>query len=351
MDTWSFREQVLRIVHQWQLALLFIVIGGLLGFAGTYLFPSPYRAEADLYVGIDVQRVGEMGHVIPLAKTEPLNLDDYKNWQLKQVADIASSEAVLAETLGVLRDQEAGWEEETLSEFKNRLDIYWYDAGVWNLQVTHPESSTASRAAEVWRETAQDELEGLIARGEAAAELGTELEVLTDVLSDLKYEIARTEIFLSELKAWKGALDQADPAQPLDAENRLEWEAWVEEYIQVSEPYWAFPEDGLPEQDALPEGYRTWLETSQAAAQASLEIAREEQELLQPEREQILDAYHQAQDESLGLSANLNLEKTSRAPRVEIVRSPGTTTLIAGGMGLLGWLIVVFLRVRSREEG
>ena len=47
-----------------------------------------YQATADMYVGIDVVRVNAMEYIIPLAKDEPLNLDDYKNWQLKQVADI-----------------------------------------------------------------------------------------------------------------------------------------------------------------------------------------------------------------------------------------------------------------------
>ncbi|OQX61641.1 MAG: hypothetical protein B5M51_07480 [Anaerolinea sp. 4484_236] len=99
MQTWSFRDEILRMTRQWYVVLAFIIVGGLLGYGGTYLFPAPCRVTADLYVGIDVIRVGEMAHVIPLAEHEPLNLDDYKNWQLKQVADVVSSEKVLAKTL------------------------------------------------------------------------------------------------------------------------------------------------------------------------------------------------------------------------------------------------------------
>ncbi len=100
----------------------------------SYILPAPYRATADLYVGIDVTRVNEMEYLIPLAKTEPLNLDDYKNWQLKQVSSILSSDEVVLNTLEALGNPE------DLGSFKKDIDLYWYDTGVWQLEVIKNES-------------------------------------------------------------------------------------------------------------------------------------------------------------------------------------------------------------------
>ena len=104
MESWKIRDEAIKTGSQWYLILAFIVIGALVGFLIAYLVPSPYRATADLYVGIDVVRVNEMEHIIPIAKEEPLNLDDYKNWQLKQVSDILKTNMVVEETLSSLRE-------------------------------------------------------------------------------------------------------------------------------------------------------------------------------------------------------------------------------------------------------
>ncbi|MBS1248632.1 MAG: hypothetical protein MAG431_00190 [Chloroflexi bacterium] len=272
MQTWSFRDEILRMTRQWYIVLAFIVAGGLLGLGGAYLYPAPYRATADLYVGIDVIRVGEMAHVIPLAETEPLNLDDYKNWQLKQVADVISSEKVLTKTLDSLREQDAYWDQVKTEVLAERMDIYWYDAGNWRLEVIHPQTAYAAQAVEAWREAGYTRVEELLVHAEHAAELDAELQS------------ANTSIGI------------------------------VEEKIASLEPGTA------------------------------LEDAQEELALLTTKREEILDEYHQAQDDSLGLSANLYLEPSSSLSQEGRVRSTGTVTLVAGGIGFLVWVLVAFLR-------
>ena len=278
MQTWSFRDEVLRMTRQWYIVLAFIVVGGLLGYGGTYLFPAPYRVTADLYVGIDVIRVGEMEHVIPLAKHEPLNLDDYKNWQLKQVADVVSSEKVLIKTLESLRARDAYWNQLEITDLKALLDIYWYDAGTWQLEVIHPQAKYAAQVAETWRNMGYAHIEELLVSAERATALDAELQS-----SNISIGI-------------------------------------VEERIA-----------------SLGEG-------------TALEEAQAELSVLTVQREEILEEYHQAQDDSLGLSANLFLEPNFEVSQGGRARSTGTVTLVSGGIGLLVWVLIAFLHAQRKEN-
>ena len=278
MQTWSFRDEVLRMTRQWYIVLAFIVVGGLLGYGGTYLFPAPYRVTADLYVGIDVIRVGEMAHVIPLAKHEPLNLDDYKNWQLKQVADVVSSEKVLIKTLESLRARDVYWNQLEIADLKALLDIYWYDAGTWQLEVIHPQAKYAAQVAETWRNMGYAHIEELLVSAERATALDAELQS-----SNISIGI-------------------------------------VEERIA-----------------SLGEG-------------TALEEAQAELSVLTVQREEILEEYHQAQDDSLGLSANLFLEPNFEVSQGGRARSTGTVTLVSGGIGLLVWVLIAFLHAQRKEN-
>lgn len=350
METWSFREEILRLVSRWQILLLFIVAGGLLGYLGSLVFPTSYRAEADLYVGIDVRRVGEMAHVIPLAEKEPLNLEDYKNWQLKQVADIASSDAIFEETLLVLRENNPAWENETVEEFRGRTDIYWYDAGTWHMQVTHPRSALAVEAVKTWRDVAQSYLEDLIAHGEIAAQYENELRPLIEVMTDIKHEIAALTVFLDRAREQQTVLEDFPSGEALDIETRQAILTWLENVRDDDRNTWDPPLESFPGEEAPVEDYLAWFEDAVFSAEDAREIAREEQVLLEPERDQLLERYHGAQDDSLGLSANIQLELTSRKPRTEPARSTGTVTLVSGFLGLLTWLVVSFIKVRGKEK-
>ncbi len=279
MQTWSFRDEVLRMTRQWYVVLAFIVVGGLLGYGATYLFPAPYRVTADLYVGIDVIRVGEMEHIIPQASKEQLNLDDYKNWQMKQVADIISSEKVVTKTLDALQEQDEYWKQIEVADLKALMDIYWYDAGVWRLEVVHPQVEYAAQAVEAWREAGQARIEELLVCAEHATNLDAELQSLNISIGIVEEKIASLE------------------------------------------------------------------------AGSELEEAQAELSVLTAKREEILEEYHQAQDDSYGLSSNIYLEPSFAATQSGRVRSTGTVTLAAGGIGFLVWVLMVFLRARSKEDG
>ena len=143
MDSWKFRDELLKSLNQWYLVLAFILLGALIGFVISYVVPAPYQAVSDIYIGIDVERVNQLEYIIPLAEEEPLNLDDYKNWQLTQVAGILTSDSVFNKTLSELRQMTSESDELTLRDLRKAADIYWYDTGVWRLEVVLPQKEQA----------------------------------------------------------------------------------------------------------------------------------------------------------------------------------------------------------------
>ena len=178
MDRWVLRDELLRSVKQWYLVLGFILVGGLVGFIVSYLLPPTYQATADLYVGIDVVRVNEMEYLIPLAAEEPLNLDDYKNWQLKQLSDILYLDLVLRDTLDTLQENNTAWQEVTLEDFKKSIDIYWYDTGIWRLEVNNPDRSMAENAVKTWLDTGYAKITDLLTYSDEAAILDSDLQII-----------------------------------------------------------------------------------------------------------------------------------------------------------------------------
>ena len=349
MQTWSFRDEILRMVSQWYIVLAFIVVGGLLGYGGTYLFPAPYRSTADLYVGIDVIRVGEMEHVIPLAKHEPLNLDDYKNWQLKQVADVLSSDKVVGRTLDALRGQDGYWNQVKAEDLKAWMDTYWYDAGIWRLEVVHLQAEYASQAVETWRDMGYARIEELLVYAERAAELDAELQSSNTSIGIVEERIANLEVFLTTAEEWDAELAALPGEQTLDEDTRLALETWLDQQAE-SGSAWDALIVSFPDTEADLQTYHDWLEEAHLGAQGALADSQAEQALLAAKREEALEEYNQAQDDSFGLSANLYLEPSFGVSQGARVRSTGTVTLASGGVGLLAWALMAFLRARGKEE-
>ena len=344
MKTWKFRQELLEVIEMWQSLLLFVIIGGLLGFFGSQTLHQSFQAEADMFVGIDVHRVADMAHVIPLAKTEPLNLDDYKNWQLKQVADITESDQILQDTLKSLKSKDSRWEKEALSDFRQRVEIYWFDAGTWRLQVTHSEKRMAEEAVKTWREVSQKKLGELVSFGEKAAEAEEELRIYVASLSSLKKEIILLEVFLDEIEEWEVAVEQEQGQNLLSETIREELQVWLRSYREGQGLDW-LPSSVANSDSIRPEDYLEGLLEIKKLAESIYEPLTLEQEILNERREELLEDYHQAQDRSLGLSGNLNLEILSTTPRIEKERNPGIVTLFSGGFGFLIWLIYAFFVV------
>jgi len=349
MDSWNLRDEIKNLENQWYVVFLVILLGGVIGFGLSYLVPAPYRATADLYVGIDVTRVNEMEYIIPFAKTEPLNLDDYKNWQLKQVASVISSDLVLGNTLASLAAKDASWNEMTTADFRKNMDIYWFDTGVWQLEVLNSDKSQAELAVQTWLDEGFKKLSELLEVSKANAILDAQLFALADDIGLLKGRISRLETFLSSADDWIDIFENASPDEPLPEDLRKEIDAWILVY-RKNEQYWQVPVGDLPGNTGPLSQYLSWLTSAQLVGQIDIEESQLHLASLMVEREKVLPEYHQGLEDSLGLSVNVVLEPNLSQPTVSNVRSSGTMTLGGGILGIMVWLIYTFIMIEHNRK-
>jgi len=349
MDSWSVRDEVLRSVNQWYLIFAFIVVGGLIGFLIAYLVPSPFQATAEIYVGIDIARVNEMESIIPRASSEQLNLDDYKNWQLKQVAGIMLSNMVLEDTLVALQEIDPSWTEISLEELREAADIYWYDAGIWQLEIVFPDDDQAVLAVQTWLDIGFEKIRGLLEVSDRVVVLDAQLQSSNNAIGIVKERIAILEVFLSSSEEWIVILSEFSQADPLDEELLEELKTWINVYTQDNLSWQVSLED-FPEPDQGVAAYLNWLKITQLSASASLLESHSRLLVLEIERAEIIPSYQEEIENSLGLSANLILQPNSSVPVIRQVRSTDVLTLGGGFLGLLTWFLVAVFRVKGSME-
>ena len=349
METWRIRDEIKRLINQWYFILAFLVVGGAVGFLSSYILLTPYRAVADLYIGIDISRVNEMEYLIPLAETEPLNLDDYKNWQLKQAADLISSSPVVTETISSLRNMSPVWQEISQEEFRESLDIYWYTTGTWRLQVTNPNQDMAKAAAARWLEVSHQYLKDRLADGERAAVLDAQLQSYNTAVGMVTEDLAAAETFLTAGREWKTRLAELSADQQLSDDLRQDLSQWLGVYRKAPSS-WQPDFNQLPPQGGTIGVYQDWLEIQIDQAETAREEYHQQIDILEEDRQDVLELYHQALEDSLGLSANLVLRPNTSGIKVEKLRSPGMLTLGGGFLGFLALLLFTFFRIRERES-
>ena len=349
MDSWKFRDELLKSLNQWYLILALILLGALIGFGISYLMPAPYQAVSDIYIGIDVERVNHLEYIIPLAEEEPLNLDDYKNWQLKQVADILSSDSVLNKTLSELRQANAVSDKLTLQDLRKAKDIYWYDTGTWRLEVVLPQKEQAVEVAEAWLKAGYGELERLLAISKTGNAIDQEIWSINLAISELKLQRAKYLAISSSSAEWITKLGDSSGHSLLDKDIYSEINSWVQLQIETA----SFPLEtflDIPGENEPVETFTDWFIGIQDSAEKAVAQLESEKIILEADRDKILPDYHQYLEDSLGLSANLVLLPNTSETEVRQIYSTGQYTIGGSLLGLFAWITLTAVRISSRKD-
>jgi uncharacterized protein involved in exopolysaccharide biosynthesis len=56
MNIWNFRDEILAAAHRWYWVVASFLLGALLGWLVSFVWPAPYRATLNLYVGLNAYR-------------------------------------------------------------------------------------------------------------------------------------------------------------------------------------------------------------------------------------------------------------------------------------------------------
>lgn len=349
MDSWKLREEIDHAFSQWYMILLFILLGALVGFVFSFLVPSPYRAIAEIYVGIDIERVNHLEYLIPLAEEEPLNLDDYKNWQLKQVSDITKSDPILEATLAALQQEDPAWEDTGLADFRKIVDIYWYDTGTWRLEVTHPDQDQAIAAVQTWLNTSHARLTELLELSRTGNAIDQDIWTFNLAISDIRTDRSYCQRILTSIDEIALSLEEMSEGDQIDQDT-------YSELVELSQNLPAVGECGITQTITIPGGdekinvFVNWISGIQSSLSTSIDQSNQQIAILKEDRDVLLPEFHQYLEDSLGLSANVVLQPETSEPEVQKVYSTEGYTLGGSFIGLMAWFVYFAVGVSTRKE-
>ena len=348
MDQWTLRKKLLEFINAWPILLIVILLSSLIGWGAMHFWKPQPRANVSLYVGIDINRVLDISSIASYAETEPLNIDDYKNWQLSQFESLATSREVASLALERLQNQYQGWETVTVEEFQTRQDISWFDAGRWRLTVKAQTRTSASQAVRVWRDTLRDEFAALIEQAEKAYQTEGKLRALDAEITDLEVRNTELENLLDELNATSITLEDTLAGEAFDDLKR-ELLASVADYAGSS-PGWSrllasFPEEG--DQEAL----QAWLDEVNLTAKTEQDHNLELLEELSAQYQQVTRQHEKYIKAARGFSPAFILEDREGKVWYTTPYPDGTVLLLSGAMGTLVYIIIWLMRQERREGG
>lgn len=349
VNDWSLRKEFLTGAQRWPVIVLFVTAGALLGWLAALVWPSPSRASAGLYVGLDTYRALEDRNAETQAHLAFNYPDDYKNWQMGNLNAFVFSQPVLEVSLNTLREQDSYWQDLSFEEFSGMVDAYWRNPGKWRLTVDHADPQRAAQAAIVWRDVVLKAVNDAVAN--ARATLMTDIEL--QGLASREAELLANQAALSEIEKNLQALQSrlaAGPDSALGGTERMQVLAWAGQAAALN-PAWQPLLDGFPAEDASAGDYLPWIE--QALVLAGEDLSRQGTELaaLAETRSALEQAYNESARGSGGFSSTLIVEKLSEGTEeIETLRPTGLLILVGGVLGLLAWTLVWLGRIALRGE-
>ncbi len=348
MDQWSLRNKLLKFITAWPILLVVILLSSLIGWGAMHFWKPQPRANLVLYVGMDINRVLDISSIAPYAETEPLNIDDYKNWQLSQFESLATSREVASLVLQRLGDQHQSWENVSVEEFQDRQDISWFDTGRWRLTYKADNRKTASQAVTVWRDTLREQFAALIEQAEKAYQTEGELRALDAEIAALEVRNMELDNLLDELEAASSPLEDQ-----LDRENFRDLKRELLASVGVhagNSPGWtrlleSFPEEG--DQGAL----QAWVDEVSLTAKTERDHNIELLEELNTGLQEVTLQHEENVAAARGFSPAFILEERDGKVWFTTPYPDGVVLLLSGVMGTLVYIIIWLMREESLEGG
>ncbi len=347
---WYLRDYLLELSQKWYLIVVCFAVGALIGWGVSFIKPTIYRADLDLYVGIDPYRALRDRYVAGAAQDEFRNIDDYKNWQMEQLNTLVLQDDFLVDTLARLQDVDLAWEETSIVDLRTMLEGSWRNAGRWHLraEALHPDIATQAVTAwgQVIDEHTQQALEharqliALDSQLTAVAEQETTLELRSTALTHAQEKL---HVVIDELnKRPSGSLLKSFEYWQLtayasqSADRSLGWQNILETQPAI---------------DAELFLHQTWVEKVLAQIASDLELIPNQITLLETLHTAVAMKYGREAELSLALSANLDIEMPEgETASVEAVRSTNLFMLLGGFLALLAWLFLKLARFSQQGD-
>ena len=345
MKDWNLRTELLTLAHRWYWVLASFLLGVLLGWLVSLIWPAPYRATQDLYVGLNAARATRDLYVATVAEEQFRNLDDYKNWQMGQLDALALSDAYLAETLTRLQAADATWMDVEVPALRAMLSLAWRNTGAWHFRAQADDPQRAAQAVSAWSQVVTDETTTAVAAARQMVGVEHQMRTTSRTWLDLGQRLILLQDANKTLADWMLYFD----AQPPDAGLTPAQHWLLLAQVTTAAAWnsgWSPLLEAAPALGSYPAHYQVWLSQVIALIEAELAVLPAQIASLADDYAALTAEYAALADESRALSATLEVGPiVEQPPVIEHLRPTGTLLLIGGMLGLLVggffWLVQV----------
>jgi len=349
MKPWNLRDEILEVTHRWYVILAYIILGAIVGWGCSFIWPSPHRATMDLYVGLNAYRSPYDSFAAASSGQTFRLVDDYKNWQMEQLNELVRSEMIITETLSRLREKDFDWDEVSSQEFRMGAKALWRNVGVWHLVVELDEPDMASQAVDTWGAVIVDKVNTAIDHSRQVVALDIQMTTLAE--ARLAAELRRETLLYaqSELSGWREHLESVPDDQVIPAFDHWEILGIVSQTAEWGQA-WNRHLDDAPVTGSISAAYKPWVENALSMIDKELAVLPAKLASLEDAFSETEKQYKSETAGSLGLASTLIVEMMeNQAPDVEIVRPGGTFSLVGGVIGFLLWILWAFRQIERKE--
>ncbi len=334
---WSWRDVFFALTHRWYVFLALFLIGCGIGWIAAKLLPAPYRAEADLGVFYQSDAIFR-------------NVDDYKNWEMGQLQALILSDQLLSLVQKRLSEQDPYWQTQTPADLRQRLHVYWRNAGVWHLVAEDAQPQRAAQLVEVWKAVILEEMERIAELTHQLKQVHTELQATAQAKVAAEQRLAELQAIAALLQSWKAEQDSnlseqsVAPLQRwrmMEIALRLDQNRWGEHSLAAS----------LPPEGAGGSEIQKWVEGALAAAEMQSNLLQANLPALEGKLSELTTRYNELAAASWYLSIYLGVDELNaevKAPRP--LRTESTAMLIGGSSTLLLGVLIGVASLQWRKE-
>lgn len=334
---WSWREELLALSQRWYLWFALFLFGCGIGWLVARFLPAPYRAEADLGVFYQSDAIFR-------------NVDDYKNWEMGQFQALILSDQLLTLVQKRLSEQESFWQTKSPADLRQRLHVYWRNAGIWHLVAEDRQPQRAEQLVRVWKAVILEEMARIAEITHQLKQNHAELQAIAKAKVAVEQRLIELQALSAMLQNWQPWIDpnlSQQPVPPLKRWQLLEIAVRLDEHHQGEK---SLAESMPPEQAAATE-YQPWVEQARLTIETQVQILQEQLPFLEQRLNETTTKYNELAAASWYLSVHFGVDELSsevKAPRP--VRTESLTALVGGLSTLLMGLLAGFARLQWRKE-
>ncbi len=350
MNTWNLRTEILMATQRWYWVVASVLLGALFGWLISLIWPAPYRATQDIYVGLNAHRATRDLYLADVGLQQFRNLDDFKNWQMEQLNSLAVSDLFLTETLSRLQSADDNWQEVDITELRSMLSIAWRNTGDWHFSAQADNPIQAKQAVSVWSQVVIGEVVSGVGSAREMVAINSRMQANSDELVGLESRqilLQETQSALGGWQIWLEAEPFDQPLPPLEHESLFSLvtnaASWEQGWLSILE--------SAPLLGSLPVDYQAWLIQVQAVLEAEMAAIPAQIEALIREYEALTLEYARVADGNRGLSGNMEVGQIKSEPsQINQIRPTGALMLVGSFLGFLVLGSIWIVQITRRTE-